>query len=63
MKSSRTLDSSLDAQEDGCGVQFQRDDSQTMMSLKRSNSSKSIKLNLLLGMTVGSSGWWTWAKK
>ena len=33
-----------------------------MMSLKRSNSSKSIKLNLLLGMTVGSSGWGTWAK-
>jgi len=61
-KSSRTLDSSLDAQEDGCSVQFQRDDSQTMMSLKRSNSSKSIKLNLLLGMTVRSSGWGTWAK-
>jgi len=60
-KSTRTLDSSLDAQEDGCSVQVQRDDSQTM-SLKRSNSSKSIKLNLLLGMIVGSSGWWTWAK-
>ena len=27
-KSSRTFDSSLDAQEAECGVQFQRDDSQ-----------------------------------